>query len=398
MRILNVTESYAPFYEFGGPPAKVEALSRGLVGCGHEVTVLTADWGLEKRISKTPEQKAYVKGQFGWTGEDRGVKATYLPTRLRYRATSWNPAIGKFLNARADDFEAVHIFGIYDLLGPAVAKACRRRKLPYVVEPMGMFVPIVRNVLLKKLYHRIYGDEMLAGAARVIATSDQEVRELTEGGVPKQKIELRRNGVMRPERVPERGTFRRKIGKRDEDLVVLYLGRLSEKKSPEMLLRAFAALPEQIDGRALQLVFAGPDEQAMELRLKNEAKELRIGGRVTFTGSIFGEDKWAAYRDADIFVLPSQNENFGNTAAEAAAVGTPVIVTENCGVAPLLKDAGLIIRHDEAELTLAMAKLLQNETVREHFSTQGIKAAAKISWEGPVRETEALYRKLAQMQ
>ena len=398
MRILNVTESYAPFYEFGGPPAKVEALSRGLVGCGHEVTVLTADWGLEKRISKTPEQKAYVKGQFGWTGEDRGVKATYLPTRLRYRATSWNPAIGKFLNARADDFEAVHIFGIYDLLGPAVAKACRRRKLPYVVEPMGMFVPIVRNVLLKKLYHRIYGDEMLAGAARVIATSDQEVRELTEGGVPKQKIELRRNGVMRPERVPERGTFRRKIGKRDEDLVVLYLGRLSEKKSPEMLLRAFAALPEQIDGRALQLVFAGPDEQAMELRLKNEAKELRIGGRVTFTGPILGEYKWAAYRDADVFVLPSQNENFGNTAAEAAAVGTPVIVTENCGVAPLLKDAGLIIRHDEAELTLAMAKLLQNETVREHFSTQGIKAAAKISWEGPVRETEALYRKLAQMQ
>jgi glycosyltransferase involved in cell wall biosynthesis len=398
MRILNVTESYAPFYEFGGPPAKVEALSRGLVGCGHEVTVLTADWGLEQRISTTPEEKAYAKAQFGWTGEDRGVKATYLPTWLRYRATSWNPAIGKFLSARAGDFEAVHIFGIYDLLGPAVAKARRKRKLPYVVEPMGMFVPIVRNMLLKKLYHRIYGDEMLAGAARVIATSDQEVRELTEGGVPKQKIELRRNGVMRPERIPERGTFRRKIGKRDEDLVVLFLGRLSEKKSPQMLLRAFAALPEQMNGRALQLVFAGPDEQAMEARLKNEAKELRIDGRVTFTGSIFGEDKWATYRDADVFVLPSQNENFGNTAAEAAAVGTPVIVTENCGVAPLLKDAGLMIRHDEAELTLAMAKLLQNETLREHFSIQGIKAAAKISWEGPVRETEALYRKLAQMQ
>lgn len=398
MRILNVTESYAPFYEFGGPPAKVEALSHGLVERGHEVTVLTADWGLEKRIRRTPEEKAYVKVQFGWAGENRGVKAIYLPARLRYRATSWNPAIGKFLKARAGEFDAVHIFGIYDLLGPAVAKARKRRKLAYVVEPMGMFVPIVRNVLLKKLYHRIYGDEMLAGAARIIATSDQEVRELTEGGIPKEKIELRRNGVMQPERVPERGTFRRKIGKRDEDLVVLFLGRLSEKKSPEMLLRAFAGLPEQINERTLQLVFAGPDERAMEARLKNEAKELRIGGRVAFTGSIFGEDKWAAYRDADVFVLPSQNENFGNTAAEAAAVGTPVIVTENCGVAPLLKDAGLIIRHDKAELTQALAKLLQDETLRAHFSVQATKAAAKISWEGPVRETEALYRKLAQLE
>ena len=57
MRILNVTESYAPFYEFGGPPAKVEALSRGLAQRGNEVTVLTADWGVEKRVVGTAQEK-----------------------------------------------------------------------------------------------------------------------------------------------------------------------------------------------------------------------------------------------------------------------------------------------------------------------------------------------------
>src|SRR5215831_11450346 len=151
MRILNVTESYAPFYEFGGPPAKVEALSQGLVERGHEVTVLTADWGLRKRIGEGPQEKAYEKTRFGWSGEGHGVKAIYLPTWLRYRATSWNPTIGPFLTARLEEFGIVHIFGIYDFLGPAVAKACRKRQLPYVLEPIGMFVPIVRNVLLKKL-------------------------------------------------------------------------------------------------------------------------------------------------------------------------------------------------------------------------------------------------------
>jgi glycosyltransferase involved in cell wall biosynthesis len=396
MRILNVTESYAPFYEFGGPPAKVEALSRGLAERGNEVTVLTADWGVEKRIAGTAQESSFKRSPFGWAGEDRRVKALYLPTWLRYRATSWNPAIGRFLNARLNQFDVAHIFGLYDLLGPAVAKACRKQKVPYVVEPIGMFLPIVRNVLLKKIYHSFYGREMLAGAARVIATSDQEVGELLEGGIAREKIELRRNGVMKPECVPERGTFRRARGITDDALVVLFLGRLSEKKTPDLLLKAFSALAPKIDGRTMQLVFAGPDEQGMENRLRASANELQVAERVQFTGPIFGEEKWAAYRDADVFVLPSRNENFGNTAAESAAIGTPVIVTENCGVAPLLAEAGLIIPHDEAALVKALNTLLRNETLRTRLGRQGVNVAARIGWEEPVELMESLYRKLAE--
>ena len=397
MRILNVAESYAPFYEFGGPPAKVEALSHGLAKRGNEVTVLTADWGVEKRISGTPRAGAFKRSAFGWVGEDRGVEAIYLPTWLRYRATSWNPGIGRFLRARLSEFDVAHIFGLYDLLGPAVAKACRKRKLPYVVEPIGMFVPIVRNVLLKRLYHSFYGKELLAGAARVIATSEQEVRELSEGGIAKEKIELRRNGVMKPERVPERGTFRRAKKIPADALLILFLGRLSGKKSPELLLKSFAALPEQMNGQKVLLVYAGPDEQGMEGRLRSAAKELRITERVHFTGPIFGEEKWAAYRDADVFVLPSVNENFGNAAAEAAAVGTPVIVTENCGIAPLLKEAGVIIRHDKGELTQALMTLFQDGTLRAQLSAAAKIAASEIGWEEPVEMIEMLYRKLAEI-
>ena len=396
MRILNVTESYAPFYEFGGPPAKVQALSRGLAKRGNEVTVLTADWGAEKRIAGTPQAIAFQRSPFGWTSEDHGVKAIYLPTWLRYRATSWNPAIGRFLRARLSQFDAVHIFGLYDLLGPAAAKECRKQNVPYLVEPIGMFVPIVRNVRLKRLYHYFYGREMLAGAARVIATSEQEVRELGEGGIPKEKIVLRRNGVMQPERIPERGLFRESKNIPAESLVILFLGRLSEKKSPDLLLKAFSALPGQIAGRNLRLVFAGPDEQGMEAKLKEMADALHVTERVQFVGPIFGEEKWAAYRDADAFVLPSQNENFGNTAAESAAVGTPAIVTEQCGIASLLKGAALIIPHQEAALVQAMKTLLQDETLRGRLGRQAVEAASRIGWDEPVSEMESLYRVLAE--
>jgi glycosyltransferase involved in cell wall biosynthesis len=398
MRILNVTESYAPFYEFGGPPAKVEALSRGLAERGQDVTVLTVDWGVERRIAGTERKKQYARSTTGWMGEERGVKAVYLPTWLRYRATSWNPGIGDFLKARMAEFDVAHIFGLYDLLGPAVAKACRTRGIPYVVEPIGMFVPIVRNVRLKRIYHRFYGKQMMAGAARVIATSEQEIDELANGGISREKIVLRRNGVMKPEQLPERGNFRRKCGISATDLVVLFLGRLSEKKSPDLLLRAFSEATGNVGGRVTRLVFAGPDEQAMEARLKKLAREAKVEDRVHFSGAVFEEEKWEAYRDADLFVLPSQNENFGNTAAEAAVVGLPVIVTENCGVAPLLAEGGAVIPHEKGALVRALDELLQNETLRERLGGQAMVAAGKIGWEGPVQETEALYRKLAEKQ
>src|SRR5262249_26781523 len=129
MRILNVTETYAPFYEFGGPPAKVEALSRGLAARGNEVTVLTADWGVASRVGGGGNAKSFQKTEHGWEGEDRGVRAVYLTTKFKYRATSWNPGIGEFLQRELQNFNVVHIFGLYDLLGPATAHECRNLQL-----------------------------------------------------------------------------------------------------------------------------------------------------------------------------------------------------------------------------------------------------------------------------
>src|SRR3974390_3919949 len=121
MRILNVTQSYAPFFEFGGPPTKVMALSEGLASMGHQVTVLTSDWGLEKRLAELRPDENTTAGPFGRKRETNAVTAIYLPNWFHYRATSWNPALGRYLRARLDSFDVAHIFGLYDLLGPRVA-------------------------------------------------------------------------------------------------------------------------------------------------------------------------------------------------------------------------------------------------------------------------------------
>ena len=72
-----------------------------------------------------------------------------------------------------------------------------------------------------------------------------------------------------------------------------------------------------------------------------------MNDKVLFSGPLYGDAKWVAYWGLVVFELPSQNENFGNTAAEAVARGTPVLVTDHFGIAPMTGQRfGFVVPHD----------------------------------------------------
>jgi len=327
--------------------------------------------------------------------EEDGVEAIYLPTLGRYRALTLNPRVIGFCRAHLRKFDLVHFYGLYDLLGPAVGYFCRKRAIPYVLEPMGMYRPIVRSLRLKQIYHRVLGVPLVRGASSLIATSEQEKQELAEEGVEISRIVVRRNGIELPDNTPQAGKFRRSLGISSTAKMILFLGRLVSKKSPDLLLEAFARWRSDAGfEKEAVLVLAGPDERDGFLRwLRALAESLELKERVRFCGPLYDDAKWSAYRDADVFVLPSQNENFGNTAAEAAACGTPVIVTDQCGIAPFIGDAGLVIRHDVAELARAIGKLLEGPDVRGRYQAGCEDLVRKLSWEDPLDQTEELYRR-----
>jgi glycosyltransferase involved in cell wall biosynthesis len=390
VRILKVVQAYYPFQEYGGPVVKVRALARGLVQRGHQVTVLTADRGLGNRSG---HRLKVERCKWGWRSEQDGVEAIYLSTLANCRALTINPRVIGFCRASIKGFDVVHFYGLYDLLGPAVSSSCRRLDVPYVIEPMGMFRPIVRNIQLKRMYHRLLGRSFIGGARYLIATSDQERRELIDGEIPASRIAVRRNGVEIPESLPERGEFRRQWGIRPDAKMILFLGRLVSKKSPDLLIEAFAQWRGK-SGRGMDsvLVLAGPKEgDGFVPRLKKIADQLGLGESIRFVGPLYDDSKWRAYRDANVFVLPSQNENFGNTAAESAACGTPVIVTDRCGIASFVGRAGLVVSHDRGQLELALGRLLDDPSLREHYQEGCAEMARALSWAGPIGETEKLY-------
>ena len=390
LRVLKVTQSYFPFVERGGPAVKVRSLARGLAKRGHSVSVLTSDLGIE---GISDPALAIARTNKGWRYHEDGVEARYLESWGGYRSLTWNPGTFEFCREELASFDIVHIYGTYDLLGPIVAAACRRRGIPYVLEPMGMFRPMVRNLALKRAYRRLFGESVARGAAWLVATSVQEEKELIEEGIPPRKISVRRNGIELSQPSGAAGDFRRKYGISREAFLVLFLGRIVEKKSPDLLIDAFARWRNETEGgQGAALIFAGPFENP-SYRRKLEARVRRLGlnSSVLFIGPLYGEGKWSALTDADIFVLPSQNENFGNAAAEAVACGTPVIVTDRCGIAPLIEGrAGLVITHECEALVRALHQL-SDAGLRRSLELGCAEVARGLSWEQPLAETEALY-------
>lgn len=392
MRILKTVQAYYPFQEKGGPVVKVRAIALGLSHRGHQVAVLTADFGFTPSLA--PAMKA-EKCRWGWCAQEQGVEAVFLRSWGHYRALTFNPDVIKYCSASLARYDVVHIYGLYDLFGPPVAFFCRRYHVPYVVEPMGMFRPIVRNFRMKKLYHVLLGSRLLRGAQRVIATSEQEKHELVSGGIDSARVVVRRNGIDIPVSLPSAGAFREKWAISPQVRIVLFLGRLVPKKSPDLLLEAFALWRRETPHTADSvLVFAGPEERDGYLtRLKSLAVASGIADNVLFTGPLFDDAKWAAYRDANVFVLPSQNENFGNSAAEAMACGTPVIVTDQCGIAPIVDGrAGLVVPHNSRAIATALKLLLDGGSLAGEFRDACPSVVRGLSWEQPLSQMEAIYR------
>jgi glycosyltransferase involved in cell wall biosynthesis len=391
MRILKVTQSYYPFLDKGGPVVKVRSLARGLAARGHKVTVLTADLGLDP---ETVRRLGAVRHDWGWSAEEDGVEAIYLRVLGRYRAFTWNPGALRWCRENIASYDVVHIYGMYDWLGPVAAHVCHGRGSPYIVEPMGMFRPIVRNIALKWVYRRLIGDRILRHARYLVATSEQERLELESGGIAPAQIVVRRNGIDVPAALPASGTFRKQWNIAPDAKLVLFLGRLVKKKSPEMALDAFADWRRAAGAnRPGVLVVAGPHEDDRYRRaLESHAARLGLQDAVLFPGALHGDAKWSAYRDADLFVLPSQNENFGNTAGEAVACGTPALVTDKCGIAPLVQDrAGLVVPFDRAAFSKAFAQLLDDDDLRNRLRAGCAEVARELTWNEPLDEMESLY-------
>jgi len=361
-----------------------------LAGRGHQITVLTADLGVENAAANDASLK-FERTPWGWRAEENGVEIVYLSSSARYRALTLNPHVVGFCRASISQFDLVHLYGLYDLLGPAASYFCRKHGVPYVIEPMGMYRPIDRSFRLKRLWHAALGDTSWRHAKRIVATSEMERQELLDDGVPEKKVILRYNGIdlgSRPTN-ESRGGFRKKSGILPEEPLIVFLGRLIPRKGADVLIDAFG----QACAEKGRLVIAGPEgEPGYRAALEKRAREAGIGSKVIFTGALYDQEKSALLADADIFALPSRYENFANSAAEAIAFGVPVIITEFCGIRSLVRGrAGLVVAPERIELAKAISSLISDLDLYAKLKEGCGEVAAQLGWDRLTEQMEGYY-------
>lgn len=386
MRILKVTPYYYPDWPFSGPATKIKAIAEMLVQRGHQVTVLTPSYG--------GRQQAGISYNTA-TLEAAGSRVIRPRTILRHRAVTLNPSVIRYAWRQVQSFDVIHVYGYYDLLAPVVCYYARRYGIPYVLEPLGMLVPVVRSLKMKRLYHEVFGKRVVAEASRIIVTSEQERTHLISANiVDEARIVQRRNGIDLSEfsDLPARGQLRDHLGIERNEPVILYLGRIAPIKSLDLLLRAFSGM--SLPGA--RLLLAGPDEGNGYLEgLKGLCTELGLDDHVLFLGPLYGDRKLTALVDADAVALTSQRESFGNVVAEAIAAGTPVVITDRCGIASYVRDrVGLVVAHNQFEVRDAIVRLLTDEALYQTFKANCSEVAKGFSWDEPLAQMEALYTEL----
>jgi glycosyltransferase involved in cell wall biosynthesis len=375
LRILVAAPAYWPADAFGGPVQVLRRLVQELTTRGHAVDVLTTSL---RSLDRPGAARTVV-------AEVDGARVAYLGTPLRFRWMGITPSLPLHLPRRAPDI--VHILGFRDPLGTAVAAWCRRRRIPYVFEGLGMFEPKLRKVALKRALDATLFRDVPRRAVRLIAASEVERREYVAAGLPDDRILIRPNGFPAPSE-PARGTFRARLGLGADAPLVLSVGRIARGKGIELLLEAVAQLP------AAHLAIVGPDDRHGLLEeIERRAAKPDVAGRIHRLGPMASSELPAVYADADVLALASRHENFGMVAAEAAAVGTAVVVTDRCGVAAILQDrAALVVPYEQGAITGAIERALADPELRRRLGDGGRQIAAEWTWERVGALQEQIYR------
>lgn len=240
---------------------------------------------------------------------------------------------GKLLPALLEaDLDVLLSHGLWKYTSLASNRWCRVTGRPHIIHPHGMLDPwAVQNAKWKKrLAYLAFERSNLCGASCLRALCDSEAESIRAFGL-RNPVCVIPNGIDLPDpSVRHDAPWGDEFGGRK---VLLYLGRLHPKKNLPALLDAWsAARGSSTNAQDWVLVIAGWDQNNHEADLKRQSRELGLGESVHFAGSLFGDKKAGAYRNAEAFVLPSLSEGLPMVILEAWAYGKPAVMTPACNL------------------------------------------------------------------
>jgi glycosyltransferase involved in cell wall biosynthesis len=391
--VLHVTPYSGRAWAYGGIPRLAHTMARHLAGRGHQVTVCATDvCDADSRL--VPDQPPVRRfGAWAPIEEEDGVTLRVFPNvsnRLAYHQQAFAPiGFGSFLKTHARSFDIAHLHACRNLPGVIAARQLRDAGVPYVLAPNGTAPNIESRRLAKRAFDLLMGDGVARHASRILAVTDVERRQLLEAGVDAGRIRVVPNPLDLAEfdRPGTPGAFRARHG--IVGPLVAFLGKITPRKRVDLLIRAFAGLP-QTDAT---LVIAGNDMGAGAAAVR-AAAATGTAPRTRFVGLLKGHERLQLLADADVVVYPSEHEIFGLVPLEALLVGTPVVVADDSGCGEVIgaTGGGLVVPGSEDALRQAIDAVLRRPDVwRPAAAAAGLLVRARFAADAIAAQLEDVY-------
>lgn len=303
----------------GGIVNAVGNISNELTKKGHEVVLVTTDYYIEE------------------AGEDEVFSIVRFHNWFKSFNFYVSPGILVWMFRNLAAFDVIHLHGVRTFQNILISMGARLLRIPYVVTPHGTLRMIDRLIGFKKVYDVLFGNRMIKNAAHLFAVSQLEAQEFITWGAEEDKISLVYNGHdwTLIDSLPARGKFRKQYGIGDDAIIILGLGRIYGYKGFDLLIKSFDLVLKEMEKAVLVIV--GPDEGVLD-ELKVLTKKLGISDQVIFAGPLYGQDKFGAYQDANVFAHSPLYESFGLVVFEALMCETPVVLSDRVGAADVIQE------------------------------------------------------------
>jgi glycosyltransferase involved in cell wall biosynthesis len=310
------------------PPIRVLHLTPQLSRAGGgasayvwELTSATAGCGITSHVGGVADE---------WTAADtqsRVAASIFAGRAMLNPASGFSRELRRYLDHELPKVDLVHSHGLRNGIGLAALHVAAARKIPLLVTPHGMLYPqLMRRGRFKKwIVNRLWDDRYRAAASALHATSGDEAQLIRSSGAS-QPIAVVPIGINVEQFAAPRGDFLstrfpRSAGKKR----LLFLGIMDRKKGLIQLADAWGKLRQEFPD--WHLIIAGPDFDGHAAEVREVIGRGGAAEATTFAGPVYGQDKARLYRESDLFVLPTEWENFGIAVAEALASELPVITT-----------------------------------------------------------------------
>lgn len=308
MKIAHIVTYVSSDGAWGGPIAVARNLAREQARVGHDVTIFAA-W--DGRAEFVENEVAVRLHRRLFKGSLRSVFSARLLGDL------WASVRG---------FDIVHVHMGRDLVTAPAALIASMRGVAVVTQPHGMIAPDTR--LIARMFDRLLTRRALARARALLCLTEKEQADLAQViGAAMLTVRIN-NGIASADAADS-------VLPRDTRNV-LYLSRLAERKRPRAFVHVASSIIDEYPDVTFSMV--GPDEGELAAVLRDRL-QLRSPERLTYEGTVGPGEAIHRIAQSGVLVLPSVGEVFPMVVLEAMAARTPVVLTSDCGLAPLLANA-----------------------------------------------------------